>query len=169
MPNPVVHFEITGADGPALQSFYRDLFDWKIDANNEWQYGTVEAGGEGGINGGIAGDPDGSARVSVYAAVDDLQSYLDKAERLGATVVMPVTELSKRGSFAELTLTHSTMAPQASGKTRESKDPLCPGSPIIWRPGPSGALVHQVATTTSVVSALHDSCAWVGGPHQPTG
>jgi hypothetical protein len=35
-----------------------------------------------------------AARVSVYAAVDDLQAYLDKAERLGARVVMPVTEVS---------------------------------------------------------------------------
>ena len=94
MPNPVVHFEIIGADGSALQSFHRDLFDWRIGAENEWQYGMVETGGEGGINGGISGDQDGSARVSVYAAVDDLQSYLDKAERLGATVVMPVTELT---------------------------------------------------------------------------
>src|SRR5215212_9980393 len=93
VPNPVVHFEITGADGPVLQSFYRDLFDWKIDANNEWQYGMVETGGEGGINGGISGNQDGSARVSVYAAVDDLQAYLDKAERLGARVVMPVTDM----------------------------------------------------------------------------
>jgi uncharacterized protein len=97
VPNPVVHFEITGADGSALQSFYRDLFDWKIDANNEWQYGMVETGGEGGINGGISGNQDGSARVSVYAAVDDLQAYLDKAERLGARVVMPVTDM---GDFA---------------------------------------------------------------------
>jgi predicted enzyme related to lactoylglutathione lyase len=50
----------------------------------------VEAGGEGGIS----GDQNGNARVSVYAAVDDLRAYLDKAERLGARVVMPVTELS---------------------------------------------------------------------------
>jgi predicted enzyme related to lactoylglutathione lyase len=95
VPNPVVHFEITGADGSALQNFYRDLFDWKIDANNEWQYGVVETGGEGGIAGGIAGNQDGASggRVSVYAAVDDLQAYLDKAERLGANVVMPVTDM----------------------------------------------------------------------------
>jgi predicted enzyme related to lactoylglutathione lyase len=98
VPNPVVHFEITGADGSALQNFYRDLFDWKIDANNEWQYGMVETGGEGRINGGISGDPEGNARVSVYAAVDDLQAYLDKAERLGATAVMPVTEMTGTGS-----------------------------------------------------------------------
>jgi predicted enzyme related to lactoylglutathione lyase len=96
VPNPVVHFEITGADGTALQKFYRELFDWKIDTNNEWQYGMVETGGEGGINGGIAGNQDGAAegRVTVHAAVDDLQAYLDKAERLGASVVMPVTEVS---------------------------------------------------------------------------
>ena len=99
MPNPVVHFEIMGADGSALQSFYRDLFDWKVDTNNEWQYGMVETGGEGGINGGIAGNPDGASegRVTVYASVDDLQAYLNKAERLGAKVVMPATPM---GDFA---------------------------------------------------------------------
>ena len=31
MGDPVVHFEIAGPDGPALQQFYRDLFGWKID------------------------------------------------------------------------------------------------------------------------------------------
>ena len=95
MPNPVVHFEITGADGSALQNFYRELFDWKIDSNNEWQYGVVETGGEGGINGGIAGNQDGAVggRVTVYAAVDNMQAYLDKAESLGATIVMPVTDM----------------------------------------------------------------------------
>ena len=95
MPNPVVHFEIMGPDGSALQNFYRELFDWKIDTNNQWQYGVVETGGDGGINGGIAGNQDGTTggRVTVYAAVDDMQAYLDKAERLGATVVMPVTDI----------------------------------------------------------------------------
>jgi predicted enzyme related to lactoylglutathione lyase len=31
MGNPVVHFEIIAKDGPKLQSFYADLFDWKIE------------------------------------------------------------------------------------------------------------------------------------------
>lgn len=93
MPNPVVHFEICGPDGEKLQNFYRDLFDWNITADNEWNYGMVETGGEGGINGGVAGEPDGSSRVSVYAEVDDLQAYLDKAVSLGATVVMPPSDM----------------------------------------------------------------------------
>ena len=94
MPNPVVHFEIMGKDGSELQGFYRELFDWKVETDNEWQYGMVETGGEGGINGGIAGTQNGDGnRVTVYASVDDPQAYLDKAERLGATTLMPVTAM----------------------------------------------------------------------------
>jgi uncharacterized protein len=93
VPNPVVHFEIIGADAPKLQRFYADLFGWNVDANNEWQYGMVEKGGEGGIAGGIGGDMGQGSRVSVYAQVDDLQAYLDKAEGLGATTMMPPTDM----------------------------------------------------------------------------
>jgi predicted enzyme related to lactoylglutathione lyase len=94
--NPITHFEIIGADGAALQHFYGDLFGWKIDSNNDWQYGLVESGGDGGIGGGIAADPGSDGhRVSVYAQVDDPQKYLDKAVELGATVVMPVTEMGE--------------------------------------------------------------------------
>jgi predicted enzyme related to lactoylglutathione lyase len=95
VPNPVVHFEIIGEDAPKLQGFYRDLFGWKVDADNEWNYGMVETGGEGGINGGVGGDMGGGKRVTVYAAVDDLQAYLDKAERLGGTVLMPATDMGE--------------------------------------------------------------------------
>ncbi len=93
MPNPVVHFEIHGKDGSALQSFYRDLYGWNIDANNEWNYGMVVTGGEGGINGGIATDEMGGNRVTIYTAVDDLQAYLDKAISLGAEMMMPPTDM----------------------------------------------------------------------------
>jgi len=58
MANPVGWFEVTGPDGAALQSFYSQLFDWKIDASNPMSYGMVEPS-EGGIGGGVAGGPDG--------------------------------------------------------------------------------------------------------------
>ena len=53
MPNPVVHFEVLGSDGPALQAFYSKAFDWQIDADNPMNYGLVDNADEG-IGGGIA-------------------------------------------------------------------------------------------------------------------
>jgi predicted enzyme related to lactoylglutathione lyase len=34
MPNPVAHFEVIGRDANALQSFYKNLFGWSINADN---------------------------------------------------------------------------------------------------------------------------------------
>ncbi len=93
MPHPVVHFEIIGNDGPAIQKFYGDLFDWKITVDDKFNYGMVETGGAGGINGGISADSHGGNRVSIYVEVDDLQSYLDKAESLGAKTVLPPSDM----------------------------------------------------------------------------
>lgn len=89
MANPVVHFEIIGTDGTALQAFYAELFGWRIDADNPLKYGLVEAAG-GGIPGGIgASSQDGSTSTRFYVGVDDLQAKLDAASKLGATTVLP--------------------------------------------------------------------------------
>jgi predicted enzyme related to lactoylglutathione lyase len=92
---PVVHFEIIAKDGPKLQRFYADLFDWQIDANNPQNYGLVETGGEGGINGGIGpGEPTG---ITFYVQVRDLQAALEKAEKLGGKTLMPPMEVPGAG------------------------------------------------------------------------
>jgi predicted enzyme related to lactoylglutathione lyase len=94
MPNPVVHFEIVGKDGKKLQEFYAGLFGWKVDADNEWNYGMVDTETPGqGIAGGIGPTMDGQARVTVYAQVPDLQASIDKAVTLGGKVLMPITEI----------------------------------------------------------------------------
>ena len=101
MGNPVVHFEVLGKDGEALQSFYSDMFDWKINADNPMSYGIVETGGEGpGIGGGIATSPTGTGHVTFYVAVPDPQAALDNAERLGGTTIMGVTEIPDMVTFA---------------------------------------------------------------------
>jgi uncharacterized protein len=51
MPNPVVHFEVSGRDVAKTQGFYATLFGWKIDANNPMSYGVVEAQDGVGIGG----------------------------------------------------------------------------------------------------------------------
>ena len=45
MGQPVIHWEIAGADAEKLWGFYSEMFDWKIDANNPMKYGMAETGG----------------------------------------------------------------------------------------------------------------------------
>ncbi len=100
MTQPVVHFEIVGRDGAALRSFYQDLFGWSIDADNPMNYGIVEAG-EGGIAGGVAQGE--SPSVCFYVQVDDPQSALDEAVRLGGKVAHPVLSIPGMVTFAQFT------------------------------------------------------------------
>jgi predicted enzyme related to lactoylglutathione lyase len=94
MGGPVVHFEVIGKDGPALRSFYSELFEWKIDANNPMNYGIVarddNVSAEGiGIGGGIGQGPEGyPGHVTFYVEVPDVEAALAKAESLGGTRVM---------------------------------------------------------------------------------
>jgi len=92
MANPVAWFEVTGPDAGALQSFYAGLFGWQIDASNEMNYGMVDAQ-EGGIPGGVGPSPDGSAQVTFYISVPDLQNALDRASELGGKIVTPPMEV----------------------------------------------------------------------------
>jgi predicted enzyme related to lactoylglutathione lyase len=93
MGQPVVHFEIIGADPARLRGYYGDLFGWQYgvgDATTDQvsqpgQYGFVEAAstGEGGINGGVGGGAGHQPRVLFYVAVPSVAAALAQAERLG--------------------------------------------------------------------------------------
>lgn len=100
MPNPVVHWEIMGTDAKQVQAFYANLFDWKVDANNPFDYGMVEKQADNGIAGGIGASPDGASRVTVYVQVDDLDAYLKKAESLGGKTLMPPTNVGDMVTLA---------------------------------------------------------------------
>src|SRR5438128_1575637 len=100
MGNPVVHFEVVGKDGPALTSFYEELFGWKTTAVEGMGYSLVEKEGDG-IAGGIGATPDGSSQVTFYVSVDDPQAALDKAETLGGKTVMPVTSIPNVVTLAQ--------------------------------------------------------------------
>jgi predicted enzyme related to lactoylglutathione lyase len=58
MSNPIVHVEVVGEDGEALQSFYRDTFDWQMLPSGPG-YAMARPGVEVGINGGIGASPEG--------------------------------------------------------------------------------------------------------------
>jgi predicted enzyme related to lactoylglutathione lyase len=103
MPNPVIHWEITGKDAPKLQQFYANLLGWNVDSNNPMNYGLVDTQTEDGINGGIAQEQESATRVTVYVQVDDLQAYLDKAESLGGKTILPPTVIPDTVTLAMFT------------------------------------------------------------------
>jgi predicted enzyme related to lactoylglutathione lyase len=102
MEHPVVHFEILGPDGAALQTFYAELFGWQIDADNPAHYGMVTPVAPG-IGGGVGPSQDGTPFVTVYVQADDLQASLDKAISLGGTKLMDPTDIPGGPSIAMFT------------------------------------------------------------------
>ena len=85
----VIHFEVTGKDQKALQSYYSSLFGWKINTDNPGGYGMTAPDTTGPIV-GIGSDPTGgNGWVTGYVTVDDINATLAKATSLGGSVVMP--------------------------------------------------------------------------------
>jgi predicted enzyme related to lactoylglutathione lyase len=98
MGNRIAYFEVGAQDHETLVSFYRDLFGWRLeDAADGYAMIDTRAGG---INGGIGRSSDGSPWVSFYAAAEDPQAVLDRAQSLGGTTVVPVTEVPGVVTFA---------------------------------------------------------------------
>ena len=44
MAAKIIHVEVAGKDGPKLQQFYSDVFDWDLDTNNPGGYGLLRQG-----------------------------------------------------------------------------------------------------------------------------
>ena len=88
MGNPIIHFEVAGTDGSALESFYSELFEWKIDHQGEgdMQYGFISDGSAGPVGGGIRHEPGGQAEVVFYVEVEDLAAAIAQAKKLGGSV-----------------------------------------------------------------------------------
>jgi uncharacterized protein len=89
MGNKIVHAEVVGKDGPALQKFWGDLFGWKQNTDLPGGYAMTDAA-DSGIVLGTGPAPDGGAGwVTFYVTVDDLDAALDRATSLGGAVVAP--------------------------------------------------------------------------------
>jgi predicted enzyme related to lactoylglutathione lyase len=96
-------FEVLGPDPRALWSFYKELFGWNIkeSSGEGFLYGEVDTDSGGrGIPGGIGSSPDGGPNVNVYAGVDDLQKYVERAETLGGKTLLEPMKVSEETSVA---------------------------------------------------------------------
>lgn len=84
---PVVHWEIEALDPVAQRAFYRELFNWDIDAegfvlNIAPGIGGPEPGPGGHLRQGT------HSRVTLYVQVRDLKASLAKATELGGTITL---------------------------------------------------------------------------------
>jgi predicted enzyme related to lactoylglutathione lyase len=102
MGQPVVHFEVVGADDEVLHPFYSEMFGWEINKDNPVGYGIVDreanVNDEGiGIGGGIMGtrgmEGMESSYVTFYVEVPDVEAALKRAEELGGERLMGPMEV----------------------------------------------------------------------------
>jgi predicted enzyme related to lactoylglutathione lyase len=100
MAHPVVHFEVTGADGRQLANFYAGLLGWQPKPVPGSGYTLVDTCAGAGVNGGIADSQDGESSATFYVEADDLQAVLDKVNLLGGKTQTPITELPGMVTFA---------------------------------------------------------------------
>jgi hypothetical protein len=98
MGNKIIHVEVVGKDGPALQKFYSEVFDWKLDTNNPGGYGLLR---DGDLTAGIGASQDGSpGHVTFYVQSDDAAATLRRVEAAGGRVLMPPTEVAPETTIA---------------------------------------------------------------------
>jgi predicted enzyme related to lactoylglutathione lyase len=101
---PVDWFEMACADPKKAWAFYRELFGWEIKESegDGYLHGSIDSG-NGGARGGIGSTMDEQPHITLYAHVDDPAKYVERAESLGATTTMPVTDIGEGTVLAHFT------------------------------------------------------------------
>ena len=101
MGDKVVHVEVTGKNGPALQKFYSEVFGWHLETDNPGGYGMLR---QGELTGGVGATTDGSAgNVTFYVHSENPNATLKKIEDRGGRVIMPLTEVAPGTTVALFT------------------------------------------------------------------
>ncbi|HXP18074.1 MAG TPA: VOC family protein [Streptosporangiaceae bacterium] len=137
MGNAVVHFEIGAADDQPLIAFYQELFGWGLQPFAGGGYTMIDTRAGAGINGGIGKSQTGEPWSAFYVEADDLQAMLDKANSLGGTTVMPVTDFGGAVTIAMFNdpdglLVGLVQAAAGSGPDDAPAPSAGAGEPVDW-------------------------------------
>jgi predicted enzyme related to lactoylglutathione lyase len=93
MANKVMWYEVLGQDAQKLKGFFGELFGWQFKETPGIEYGMTNPEATG-IGGGVGSSPQKNASwTTFYVGVENIGAALDKAQRLGGSVLMPVTKL----------------------------------------------------------------------------
>src|SRR3989338_4215444 len=87
------------SDLKGARQFYEHLFHWRLTDHTKGEkkipYIEIDAGE--GACGGIAQDED--SQWIAFVNVSDIHEYTEKAEKLGAKIVVPITDLGGGEGF----------------------------------------------------------------------
>jgi uncharacterized protein len=100
MAHRVVHFEIPAERPEELSSFYSDLFGWKIQKAESFDYWLCDTGQGDGINGAIMNRQTPEQSTTNYVGVDSVDEYAAKVAELGGQVVVSRQAVQGMGWFA---------------------------------------------------------------------
>lgn len=101
MSSAIVHFEIPAEDRVRAKAFYGALFGWTFEDVDGMEYTLVKCSDQG-PNGGITKRNDTAQGLLNYIDVPDVAAFQRKAEKLGATVLVPRAPVPSIGWFAVL-------------------------------------------------------------------
>ena len=113
MDHTVVHFEIPVDDPERATKFYSELFGWRIEKMSieggpeYWSVRTIPVDETGrpqgpGVNGGMMRRMASGQTPVNYVAVESVDEFVRKAQRLGGRVLMAKTPVPGMGWFAQL-------------------------------------------------------------------
>jgi predicted enzyme related to lactoylglutathione lyase len=105
MANPFTYLELHSTDPSRARSFYVELFGWKTKDTSIPGLGTYTEIDVGeGPGAGLMAQQERGARSAwlAYVKVPKLDETVSRAQKLGATVVAPRTEIKDVGWFAVL-------------------------------------------------------------------
>ncbi len=93
--------ELMTTDVQAAKQFYTELLGWTTEEMPGMAYTVVQTGGVGigGIMAIPSHAPGAPPHWGTYVTVDDVDATARKAQELGATTIMPLTDIPNVGRF----------------------------------------------------------------------
>lgn len=102
MAHPVVHFEIGCRDREKTGAFYRELFGWETQDPGGPAL-MIDTKSDTGIQGHITAlGHEPHNYVNFYVQCERLEPVVEEAEALGASVLVPPTDVPGMGRFCWL-------------------------------------------------------------------
>jgi uncharacterized protein len=134
MGNAVVHFEFCALDDGPLVAFYGELFGWALRGDPGGGYTGIDTCGGTGINGGIGKSQTGEPWSAFYVEADDPRATLEAANALGATTVLPATNVGDGLTIAMFRDPDDLLIGliRAAGEAPRPAQPDAPGEAVTW-------------------------------------